>query len=106
MICIVSPTENEHTVRGKRHVDLTTSLIEDGHKVSYVTSNFDHANKTFLETNKPHVFNYVFINAGRYSRNVSAQRVFWNLKFSLKAFYLLAIKVKSGDIVLCASRPN
>jgi glycosyltransferase involved in cell wall biosynthesis len=59
-----------------------------------------------LETNKPHVFNYVFINAGRYSRNVSAQRVFWNLKFSLKAFYLLAIKVKSGDIVLCASRPN
>lgn len=106
MIWIVSPTENEYTVRGKRHVDLAISLIEEGCQIRYITSDFDHANKRKLILNKSDKISYLFINAGSYEYNISVRRVIWNLSFSLKAFYKLLRKSKHGDTVLISSRPN
>jgi len=112
MIIIISPTESNITKRGKRHPNLAEYLTNKGEKVLYVTSSFYHFEKRVFskeeltEGKNNAIYEIKYLNVGKYSKNISIRRVFWNINFSIKTFFFLLNKVSNNDIILFPSRPT
>lgn len=113
MIYIVSPTESVLTNRGKRHPDLAMLFCKQNKEVTYITTNFDHANKCLISSeeiqrvkqNLP--YNIIFLNNHKYDSNLSFKRVLWNYRFSKKVFNLLKSRsLNQRDTVILPSRPS
>lgn len=110
-IILIGPTESILTKRGNRFPNIADFLHRRGYAVTYLTSNFYHAEKRFfsrkeIDEAKCNV-NYklsVFRVLGYYS-NVSVRRVFSNYFFSLFVFIHLLFRVNKGHKVLIPSRP-
>ena len=61
-ILILSPFENIMTKRGNRHPLIADLLQKEGYDLTYITTNFYHADKTFFSENFVEYWTY-FIGA-------------------------------------------
>ena len=97
------------TKRGNRHPLIADMLVKKGYDVTYVTTNFYHADKTFFKkediqravSSVPYKLK-VQKNVG-YKKILSPKRILSHMEFSLKtALFLLKNK---ADLVIIPSRP-
>lgn len=108
---ILSPTESVMTKRGTRHPKLAEYLVKAGYKVEYITTDFSHAYKHSFTVNEIKnaqaqvPYSLTVLKMSGYKKNISFQRIFFNLMFSFKCLFLLINKIKPGDVLLVPSRP-
>ncbi|MGB7326793.1 MAG: glycosyltransferase [Rubripirellula sp.] len=111
-VVIIGPTESLLTKRGNRHPSLAAYLVEAGYKVSYLTSNFYHAEKRFFDRDEirgvaqqaPYPLEVV--KCLGYRSNVSVRRVLSNTFLSIAIFVrLLFRRSLTGSVVVIPSRP-
>ena len=110
-IYIVSPTESLATKRGDRHPTLAKYLVENGHAVTYVTSDFSHSDKTILsaealsEMTRVAPYKIDIIKTSGYQSNVSLARLRWNIYVALAVVRRLRNRITHNDVLLIPSRP-
>lgn len=108
-LMILSPYENRMTRRGNRHPLIANLLSKKGYDLTYVTTNFYHAEKSFfsddeIEHHKKEA-PYEFIvqkNIG-YKKLFSMSRIVSHIQFSIKS--ILPLIKHSPDMVIIPSRP-
>lgn len=109
-ITIIKPFENSITQRGNRIPLLAKTLINSGHKITYITSNFYHAEKRFFS--KKEIFNVkkrneykiIFLSVPGYNANYSLSRIITHKIFAIKSLIYL-MSNQSPDFVIIASQP-
>ena len=110
-IYIVSQTESELTQRGKRHPDLAKLLAEKNYNVTYISSNFYHADKIFfsnadLKSAQERLpYRLELISTRAYKSNFSFNRVLSNLIFAFKVYKKLKKELKENSLIIIPSRP-
>jgi hypothetical protein len=110
-IFLIGPTESVLTKRGNRFPNIASFLVSKGVSVEYLTSNFYHAEKRMfkkseiIEAKKNCVYKLRIIRVLKYSKNISAKRVFSNFFFSVSVFFKLLFKIRKDDVILLPSRP-
>ncbi len=110
-IFIVSPTESELTMRGKRHPNLARFLSYRGWQVIYLSSNFYHAEKRLFSDDEyrqavKHLpYQLHLVNVGKYRKNLSLKRVLWNARFAYHCYRKLKNILTEKDILIIPSRP-
>ena len=110
-IYILSPFENKMAKRGTRHPVLAELLVESGHKVEYLTTNFSHARKEYFDQQEVEYFqaklpySLTLINIPAYYNNISVKRIFVHQVLAIKYFNYLITKVNADDILILPSRP-
>jgi hypothetical protein len=105
------PFESCLTKRGDRTPNLASFLIQKGYEVLFITTNFNHAEKSYFSDNyinkKRKNINYDLIvlkNIG-YKDNISVRRVISHISYSLKIFIYLIFYKKPYEIIITQSRP-
>lgn len=110
-VFILSPTESELTMRGKRHPNLASHLSRQGWDVHYISSTFSHAEKRLFSEHECEAaqnrlpYRLTLIHNGLYRNNLSVERVSWNRRFARKASDLLKQELRNTDILIVPSRP-
>jgi len=110
-VFLITPFESKLTQRGTRHPILARIFVEKGYRVEYITSNFNHSNKSHFK--KEYIrnisdkltYNLKVFNVLGYRKNISIARIITHIQFSLKVYLCLIKIVKSGNIILIPSRP-
>jgi len=110
-IFIVTPFENLMAARGTRLPRLAEMLVESGHEVEYVTTNFSHAYKrTFTQAEidlckSTLPYRMTVLPILGYRSNISVRRVLSNVVMSFHLFFYLLNAARNGDIIVTPSRP-
>jgi glycosyltransferase involved in cell wall biosynthesis len=110
-VFIVSPTESELTIRGKRHPNLACHLASRGWHVEYISSTLSHAEKRLFSDEECRgaagrvSYSLSFVNAGIYQRNISLQRVLWHRRFVRRCYRRLKRELREGDVLIVRSPP-
>jgi hypothetical protein len=110
-IYLISQTESELTQRGKRHPDLAKLLSQKGYDVTYISSNFYHADKLFFSEKKLKEaqalipYKLLLIKTLAYKSNFSVRRVLSNLIFAYKVYRKLKKTSINDSIIIVPSRP-
>lgn len=103
-VLIISPFENQKTGRGDRNLRLRNLLLERGHDVTFLTSNFDHARKDFIQlTTEDNRNGTLFITVPAYHKNVSVLRQVSHVVFATKGW--LKLRKRKWDIIFVSSIP-
>mgnify|MGYP002717411460 FL=1 len=102
------PTDNNN-VRLRRMGNLTRILDQQGHKVIWFSSNFDHYNKNFRskEDEVKNLYNrskLLLLSTKGYKKNVSLAR-FMHFKAFGKKFKHYANALENPDLILCTMSP-
>ena len=103
---IISLAENNDTGRGNRNILLAKKLVKQGHKVTFLTSNFDHGKKIrihptkFIESKN---FYFDTFSIPKYKTNLSLLRFAGHYIFSFKLLY--KYKNQNFDLVFASSIP-
>lgn len=110
-IFIVSPTESELTMRGRRHPNLARFLCRRGWQVTYLSSNFYHAEKRlfsdeeYMQATKNLPYKLHLLRVGMYRKNLSFRRVLWNELFAYRCYRKLEKILTEKDVLIIPSRP-
>lgn len=103
-ILIISPFENPLTGRGDRNIRLETALRVEGHKVTFVTSDFDHGRKKKLSSDDFAPYpDMKIISVPSYSSNLGIRRLICHYVFCVKLL-IFALK-EQWDVVFVSSIP-
>ena len=108
---VIGPTESLLTKRGDRFPAFAKFAVAEGFSVTFLTSNFDHAEKRWFSSDEiAHAkssapYNLRVFRVLGYFSNVSARRVISNFLFSLCCFFYLVCRYRSGDTIFIPSRP-
>lgn len=102
------PTDNDN-VRLRRMGNLTRILDQQGHKVVWFSSNFDHYNKKFRseEDKVENLYNrskLLLLSTKGYKKNVSLKR-FLHFKAFGQKFKHYAENLERPDLILCTMSP-
>lgn len=103
-ILIVSPFENSATGRGDRNMQLEAEMRARGHKVTYLTGNFDHARKSHIDKDRlPPRAGLKVLKLPGYRKNVGLARMWCHFVCALKLWFS-AISTR-WDVVVISSIP-
>ncbi|MDU0447967.1 hypothetical protein QVA46_00030 [Staphylococcus haemolyticus] len=102
------PTDSDN-VRLRRMGNLTRILDQQGHKVVWFSSNFDHYNKRFRseEDKVENLYNrskVLLLSTKGYKKNVSLKR-FLHFKVFGQKFKHYSENLKRPDLILCTMSP-
>jgi len=110
-IFVVTPFENRMAQRGTRLPVMAEMLVDAGHEVEYVTTNFSHAYKhhfTRAQVERQQAaerYRLTVLPVLGYRRNISVRRVISNVLMALRHFVYLLRAMRNGDVMLVPSRP-
>lgn len=110
-IYLISQTESHLTQRGKRHPNLADYLVNNKYNLTYISSNFYHADKRhFGEAEIKIAQNQVnyhlkIIKSIGYYRNVGFKRILSNLIFAWKTYKFLKNENLDDVTIIVPSRP-
>ena len=110
-IYLISQTESHLTQRGKRHPNLADYLVNNKYNLTYISSNFYHADKRhFREAEIKIAQNQVkydlrIIKSIGYYKNVGFKRILSNLIFSWKTYKFLKNENLDNATIIVPSRP-
>jgi hypothetical protein len=110
-IYLISQTESHLTQRGKRHPNLADYLANKDYDLTYISSDFYHADKRHFKkteiVNAQSQLKYKLkiINSIGYYSNISLKRILSNLLFSWKTFKFLSKQKLDDSIIIVPSRP-
>jgi glycosyltransferase involved in cell wall biosynthesis len=97
------------SLRQNRYSFLATMLADRGHKVTWWSSNFCHATKTFRSEEKTTIeinanLRIILLKTPRYNKNISLQRIYNHYKYA-NALRAEALKYQQPPDVIIASSP-
>ncbi len=110
-IFIVSPTESLMTKRGNRHPVLAEKLKGYGYNITYLTTNYYHAEKRKFTNNEINEFitnvpyRVKVVSTIAFSRNISIKRLMGNIKAACIVMFYLLKHCYMKDILIVPSRP-
>ncbi|AGF78356.1 glycosyltransferase [Desulfocapsa sulfexigens DSM 10523] len=110
-IFIVGPTESLLTKRGNRHPALALFLVNHGHELEYLTSDFYHAEKRWFsneeigEAEDRAPYHLTVMKCLGYQSNISPRRIISNILLSLKFFFYLLPRLNKKTALILPSRP-
>lgn len=103
MLYLLSPLETAYRPRGTRTRFILNNVKLTSDQIVLVTSDFDHSSKTHLDPQAIRDGNPVrtiVLHAPGYRKNVSLQRVWFQLVFTFRASLFLLRNVQQGDLIL------
>lgn len=110
-VYVVGPTESVLTRRGNRHPAFARYIHDTGFEVTYITSDFYHAEKRHFSSDEiaeacsdvPYKL-HVLPCLG-YTHNISVKRVISNIFLTVRIFLYMIRRVDSNSIIVFPSRP-
>jgi len=111
-IMIIKPFENTLTKRGSRMPKLASILIKKGYDVTYISSNFYHAEKRFFNTKEISInksnsnYKQLFFSVPGYSSNISLSRLLTHIVFSIKVFFYILLHPPPNLIIIASHPPE
>lgn len=110
-IYLISQTESHLTQRGKRHPNLADYLVNNKYNLTYISSNFYHADKRHFREAEIKIaqnqvkYNLRIIKSIGYYKNVGFKRILSNLIFSWKTYKFLKNEKLDNATIIVPSRP-
>jgi hypothetical protein len=110
-IYLISQTESHLTQRGKRHPNLADYLVDNKYNLTYISSNFYHADKRHFGKAEIKIaqnqvkYNLRIIKSIGYYKNVGFKRILSNLIFSWKTYKFLKNENLDNATIIVPSRP-
>ncbi len=107
ILMIVHTMGNLEVTDNDRFTYIAKKLVEKGHHVEIVTSDFEHHKKRYRDENiiKQHPFDITFLHENYYKKNISIQRVLGHISFAERLKKYLKERIKP-DVVYCAIPPT
>ena len=110
-IYLISQTESHLTQRGKRHPNLADYLVNNKYNLTYISSNFYHADKRYFGEAEIKIaqnqvkYDLRIIKSIGYYKNVGFKRILSNLIFSWKTYKCLKNENLDNATIIVPSRP-